>query len=491
MNIGERRASNLSSDFKRMIEVVLTQKPEISAEQVRDLIDEKKRRVGAGYLTDQGALFLVGADLGISFDHVPRLQSGLKDLYVGAKDITTIGRIMNIYPIHKFLRKESEEESATRTIIIYDRDSRVKLKLWDAHVNIPEKVGLQSDQLVKISKGYVKAGLDGKLVINLGTYGTVEAVQDDGSIPTIDSITIAIDDVKKPQENTVIYGTINSNPRISDFTNQRGEMSRSLQLQISNDTNTRSLRVVIWNIEEEKIPKVFNVGAKIKLIGVRIKQGNPQFGNGDFEVHGDEGTILQFDLQQEIEVMPLRIISVGEETRRGSISCLAADRAGRTLSLYMDNQLVPDASKLAPGTMIECVPTRIFGTSIILSKDESYVRVMEDDDPSFPSLSKFESKIKDVQLSPNPYVIEAIVLQVPDLTDVNTKSGELVTVSSTLLGDDTGEIRLVGWRNQSSSVSRLVVGDRVRIMGVSASAGRESGKVELTLKPYSSVIKLS
>ena len=57
----------MSVDFKKMIELILKERPEIGAENIRELIDEKKRKIGAGYLTDQGALFLVGADLGVSF----------------------------------------------------------------------------------------------------------------------------------------------------------------------------------------------------------------------------------------------------------------------------------------------------------------------------------------------------------------------------------------------------------------------------------------
>src|ERR671938_1823181 len=103
-----------------MVDLFLKQKPEINAEQLREMIDEKKRNVGAGYLTDQGALFLVAADLGISFDSIPKAQSGLKDIYVGAKEVTVIGRIMNVYPAYKFTRKESNETAATRTPVIYD-----------------------------------------------------------------------------------------------------------------------------------------------------------------------------------------------------------------------------------------------------------------------------------------------------------------------------------------------------------------------------------
>ena len=475
-----------------MVSILLRQKPELNAEQIRDLVDEKKRKVGAGYLTDQGALFLVAADLGISFENVPKSQSGLKDLYIGAKDVTVTGRIMNIYPAFQFTKKDTNEQSSTRTIVIFDKDARVKVKLWDKQVAVPDEMGLHSGDLVKVVKGYVRAGLDGKPILNLGSYSALEVVKDDSSqqIPGIESLTMTIDDVKETQDSAVITGTVNANPRINDFVNQRGEASKSLNLQVSNEPGTRTLRAVIWNIDESRVPKVFKTGAKVNLVGVRVKQGNPQFGNGDFELHGDEGTILEFaGSQEDVDVMPLRIISVGEETGRGSFLCLAADRAGRALSLTIDNSLATGGT-LEPGFMVECIPSRIFGNSVTLSKEDSYLRVT-DDDPSFPQLSKFESKIRDIVATsePTPVIVEAIVLQAPDTADVNLKSGETVAVTSTLLGDDTGEIRLVGWRGQSNAVNKLSVGDRLRVIGATAGAGRE-GRPELTLRSYSSITHL-
>jgi ssDNA-binding replication factor A large subunit len=482
-------SSSPSHDFKGMLEIMLRQKPELTPELIRDMIDEKKRKVGAGYLTDQGALFLVAADLGISFDGVSKAQSGLKDIYVGAKEVTVVGRIMNVYPVHTFTKRDSNEQSSTRTLVVYDKDARMKVKLWDKQVGVPDEMGLQVGDVIKIIKGYVRAGLDGKPVINLGSYSSIEAVRDDPSIPSIESMTTTVDAVSGLQDIAVITGTIASNPRISEFVNVRGEASKSLQLQVSNEAGSRTLRAVIWNVDETRLPKVFRPGAKVCMIGVRIKQGNPQYGSGDFEIHGDEGTILQFsETQEDVDVMPLRIVSVGEETGRGSFLCLATDRAGRTFVLTVDNSLA-SSNQLSAGSMIECVPSRIFGNSVVLSKDDSYIRVT-DDDASFPKLSKFEKKIRDIQVSQDPCIVEAIVLQPPETADVNTKTGETVPVTSTLLGDDTGEIRLVGWRNQSAGVNKLSVGDRVRLAGVTAGTGRE-GKVELTFRPYSSTIKLS
>lgn len=480
----------MSLSFMDMVNALLKQKPDLIADQVRDLVEEKKRKVGAGYLTDQGALFLVAADLGVSFDSAPKTQSGLKDLYVGAKDVTVTGRIMNIYPIHNFTKKDSNEQSSTRTMVVFDRDAKVRVKLWDKQVSTPDEIGLQAGDLVKMIKGYVRAGLDGKPIINLGSYSGLEVSQEQNDIPNIDSVTIAVEDVKETQDSAVISGFVNANPRISEFVNQRGNPSKSLQMQLSNEADTRTLRVVIWNIDESRIPKVFKTGTKVRLVGVRVKPGNTQYGNGDFELHGDEGTILEFSgSQEDVDLMPLRIISVGDETGRGNFVCLAVDRAGRSLTLTVDNSLAT-VKTLEPGTMVECVPSRVFGNAVTLAKEDSYIRVIEDD-ASFPKLEKFETKIKNIIATnePTPVVVEAIVLQAPEGTDVSTKSGESVSVSSTLLGDDTGEIRLVGWRAQSSQVSRLSVGDRIRVIGATAGAGREN-KPELTLRLYSSIAHL-
>ena len=96
----------------------------------------------------------------------------------------------------------------------------------------------------------------------------------------------------------------------------------------------------------------------------------------------------------------------------------------------------------------------------------------------------------DIDSMNKPYVVEVIVLQNPNKMDVNTKSGEIVSVADTIVGDDTGEIRLVGWRESSGLVSDLKIGERVRILAVNAASGKE-GNMELSLKPYSNIMKIS
>ena len=506
----------MSLDFKKMIEIVLQKKPEISAEDVRELIDEKKRKIGAGYLTDQGALFLVAADLGISFENNQSAQSSIKDLYIGANDVNLTARILTIFPIKRYTKRDTNEEIQNRTLTIYDKGSSIKLRLWDQHVSFPEDNDVKPGDLIKISHGYTKSGFDNKPFINLGSKGTIEKsssntgndYNDNLEIPPIDSIAKTVDDIKEPVDNIIITGVISSNPRVSRYVNFRSEPGKSLHISLSNEEESKTLRAIIWNINEDRIPDIFTQGSKVKLIGVKVKQGNPQYSNEEFEIHGDEGTIIQVQQtshdKEEGEgegegiggadefdggkVVVLKVLSKGSEFESSvNDNFLAIDKENKNfLSLVIDPRLVQE--KIHPGIIIEGIPNRIFGNVVYFTNESSYIRIVtENYENAFPDESEMETKIKNIEVSDKPYIVEAIVLQPPNTSNITTKSGEDITVTETLIGDDTGEIRLTGWREQSSKISKLNVGDRIKVLGAVAGMGGKENKLEITLKGFTEI----
>src|SRR6185437_6208276 len=97
------------SEFDSLLSKLLEQKPDITKAQIDELIQRKKEKIGAGYLTDQGALFLIASDLGVSLSEPLKVEMGLKDLYVGAKEITLATRVMNVYPVKQFSRKDGSQ----------------------------------------------------------------------------------------------------------------------------------------------------------------------------------------------------------------------------------------------------------------------------------------------------------------------------------------------------------------------------------------------
>ena len=83
------------SEFENLIEKLLEQKSELTREVIEEQIKQKKEKIGAGYLTDQGALFLIASDYGVTLSEPLKVEMSLKDLYAGAKEISLEIRFSN------------------------------------------------------------------------------------------------------------------------------------------------------------------------------------------------------------------------------------------------------------------------------------------------------------------------------------------------------------------------------------------------------------
>ena len=462
------------SEFESLLNKLLEQKPELSREDIQQMINKKKEKIGAGYLTDQGALFLIAADLGISLNEQLKVEMGLKDLYVGAKEITLETRVMNVYPAKQFSRKDGSQ-FLLRTMTVYDSDSRAKVKLWDEKANLPGIENLKPGDLVKIIKAYVKSDMTGTPIINVGSGSNLETSEIESKIPLLDSITEDVSEVKENQQNLVVSGILDGNIRMTEFTNFKGQPGKALHLRLKgkNDTITR---VVLWNADEKSIPKMVTAGAKTRLIGVRTKKGQQ-----GLELHGDEGTVIEIEGVDEVQPIAVRILSLVKNDS-GNTLMLVTDHNKKFLNI---TDFVGVTKDLKIGEAIEIVPTKIYGNSVTLA-DDSFVRKI--DDEKIPTILELRTKIRDLKPSDDIYCIEAIVLKMPERREIQTKSGETVSLSEMFIEDETGQIWLKGWRNQARILDPFSQGEIITVIGVTAKAGLEN-RTELFLTPFSHIIK--
>ena len=88
------------SEFENLLNKLLEQKPDLTRSEIEEKIKQKKEKIGAGYLTDQGAIFLIASDFGISLSDPLKIEMRLKDLYAGAKEISLETRVLNLSLIH-------------------------------------------------------------------------------------------------------------------------------------------------------------------------------------------------------------------------------------------------------------------------------------------------------------------------------------------------------------------------------------------------------
>lgn len=438
------------------------------------MINKKKEKIGAGYLTDQGALFLIASDLGVSLNEQLKVEMGLKDLYVGAKEITLETRVMNVYPAKQFSRKDGTQ-FLLRTITVYDSDSRAKVKLWDEKANLPGIESLKPGDLVKIIKAYVKSDMTGTPIINIGSGSNLETSGMESSIPLLDSITEDVSMVKEDQQNLVVSGMLDGNVRMSEFTNFKGQPGKALHLRLKGKDGT-IIRVVLWNTDENSIPKMITSGAKTRLIGVKTKRGQQ-----GIELHGDEGTVIEIEGANEIQPLTVRVLSISKNDY-GNNLILVVDQKKKLLNITDFANVSKD---MQVGEVIECMPTKAYGNSITLEKD-AFIRKINDE--NIPTISDIRTKIRDIKPSDNTYCIEAIILKMPERREIQTKTGESVALSEMFIEDETGQIWLKGWRNQARMLDQFSQGEIVSITGVTAKAGLE-GRIELFLTPFSQITK--
>lgn len=137
------------TELSKLIEEIIKQRSDLDEKTIISLINQKKAKVGSGYLTDSGAAFLVASDLNVFLEVMPKSDVLLSDITIGDNDITVIGRIFSIQSI-KYFKRTDGKEGKYQQLIIFDKDKFVNLILWDDKVDLIVRLNLIHNILIKI-----------------------------------------------------------------------------------------------------------------------------------------------------------------------------------------------------------------------------------------------------------------------------------------------------------------------------------------------------
>ncbi len=470
------------SESDDLLNKLLEQRPELTKAEVEEKIQQKKDKIGAGYLTDQGAIFLIAADYGISLTETKKTELSLKDLYAGAKDIQLMARVLSVTPTKNLTRKDGSP-LYLRIITIYDADATADVKIWDDNANLPVFDTLKPGDLVKIEKAYVKSEFDGALAIHMGTGANIEATENDAgnNIPGIDSVTKDVSELTKDDRDIVVTGINDGLIAEMQFTSSKGRPGKALKMRLKGKDGTTSLRVVLWGQDESSIPNIVSSTAKVKLIGVKVKSTET-----GMEIHGNEGTVIEIEGSKDAEPVITRILAK-IDTASDKNFILAVDKDKKIFNIT-DTANVTNGM-CVEGDIIECMPTKIYGNSMTLDGN-SFVRKLDGDEANaLPTIAELRTKINDISADIT-CCLEGIILKISDRREIQTKSGETVALSEMFIEDDTGQIWVKGWRDKAIEIDQCQLGEIVSIVGISARPGYE-GKLELTLNAFSRIIKKS
>ena len=111
------------------------------------------------------------------------------------------------------------------------------------------------------------------------------------------------------------------------------------------------------------------------------------------------------------------------------------------------------------------------------------------DDGSFPTMQELSTKLHEVKEEGAQIMSEVIALSHGTVDDVRLRDGTTAKKGELVVGDDTGEIKLVAWRELSGRVSAIQPGERLRLVGVGAKSTKMGGWV-LELSNFSVIERL-
>jgi replication factor A1 len=437
-------------DFEALAGELLQSRPELNKEELMRRIEQKKQTIGAGYLTDQGALFLVAGELGVTLRKTEASSDmAIKDLYIGSNDITVVARVLAIYPISTYNKKDGGT-GKYRRLVLFDGHDSVRLTVWDEVAEDVVKSGVAVDVPVRIANGYVKQGLDGKPNLNLGKRGRMEVVADEkvaAKLVPMSAVTEKLTKVSQERQFMAAECVVNSEPRYSEFVRSDGSQGSLFQFTVTGDAGKTETRVVIWSPSAR--PDL-RKGQKVLITNAKTRMSP----NGEYELHGDAGSAVI--PAQRAPPMELRVA-----TRSASSSgtvLLALDKGGKVWTVEKERE----AEEPAIGEAVAVTPDSESGGRLFCRSKGSVSLVNQS---SVPDLGILATKLRDAKDEASQIMVEVIALSHGNAEEVNLKDGTTVKKGELTIGDDTGEMKLVGWRELSGKVIGIQPGERLRVVG--------------------------
>lgn len=487
--------------LEEILSKILLNHRDLTEERILDLIEKKKEEAG-GLLTPIGAAYLVANDLGIILS-IENLQSDIliKDLINGLNDVTITGRVLLTQPIQTFTKSDGTTGKVQR-LIIADKTGSVYVVLWDEHTSIVNKD--TTNQIIRISHGYTRAGMNGKPEINLGTRGNITVSPTSikpNNYPEIQDFFKKIIELKKEKPYVNIVGIVRKISPINTFTKSDQTQGRLAKVTVSDKTGI--ITVLFWNDNVNQITRL-KQGNLLKIIGASVRKGIDEKLEINIGKYTKTEIITEQSADHEInkiffkinEIEPdlqdislvARVVHIGEKKKFKRFNkkigqrmvLLLRDETGY-IRLTLWNEKA-DVSRIAIGdtVLIKGAYSRSRYRRVDLNLGISGNVIINPNIPETKSLPPPISilPIKDIQENLDFISIEGVLIT-SSSNEVMTRYGKTVTVSNLKIRDNTGEIRVSLWETLANYIVDIPTLTQIRIKNAYIKTGL-NGEIQLS-----------
>ncbi len=137
-------------DYEKLISLI-TKGSGLKKEDIERRIEAKRAKL-SGLVSKEGAAQIVASELGVRFD---RQKVKINELMQGMKKVGVIGKIIALYPVREFMRKESK--SKVCSFVLADDTASVRVVLWDTnHIRLVEEKIIAQGSVIEIKNAAVR-----------------------------------------------------------------------------------------------------------------------------------------------------------------------------------------------------------------------------------------------------------------------------------------------------------------------------------------------
>jgi ssDNA-binding replication factor A large subunit len=281
---------------EKIIEQILSARPEIARKEILEKLEMKKSKTG-GFISDAVLLRMIAAEFSVEIPQdvvlTPTLSIG--DLILSLNDVTLIGRVVAVFPPKAF---KGDRSGKVASLLVADQSSILRVVLWDDKTNFIESGEIKVGQVIRFSHGYTREDWSGRVELHIGEKSGIE-INPQGveakDYPTIGKFTTKIREITQAQKNkrVSIKGKVKELFPASTFTRQDSSSGKVMRFVLADETG--EVHVVVWNEKTSEFENVIKKDVKLQVVNAKVKKAM----NEGLEIHVDAGTYVETLIPEE------------------------------------------------------------------------------------------------------------------------------------------------------------------------------------------------
>ena len=165
----------MNGNYDKILERV-SNSSAIEKEELERRVEAKRAKL-SGLISKEGALQIIAAELGISFEN-EKLK--INELLPGMRKVNTFGKVITLYPVRSFKTKKGDEGKVAN-MIVADDTANIKVVLWDTnHISLIESGDVKEGTVIEIGGGNMRDS-----EIHMGSFSEFKLSKEDvGEVKT-------------------------------------------------------------------------------------------------------------------------------------------------------------------------------------------------------------------------------------------------------------------------------------------------------------------